>query len=332
LQNSPNAHKPFVCYEFLSDELVRWLPNVINLSHHDTVHPDEEGADHHHHFTDIPAKGLESIARMGSTSRKKDEQQNLKLHPRYLAGQIFSPDFFGTLLGRMYYLPATIEVMEAIVMPSRRGQKSFFWQTSLPKDFAGAPYRDLVRDYCRRSDSPPAIPVALYRHRSTHDVHCYIVSNPKGDTVLRQTDQVIWLGAQEFGDHVHRQGILKCSAFFKSDRLLPSELDKGTNGDVAPEMAQLSKMNTSSTMSNGDVSQTNTKSEKSSMVDLHYEVLTLNQRLHEVENRLDAVQDQSFQISRQVEVLPAKVVSLFEGVLAGNRANKELCCRPMQSS
>merc|ERR1712232_1174403 len=33
-------------------------------------------------------------------------------HPRFAAGQVFTPELWGVMLGRMYHMPAVIEIVE----------------------------------------------------------------------------------------------------------------------------------------------------------------------------------------------------------------------------
>merc|ERR1719399_2820441 len=87
LASKPVEERPFVMYEFLNDGAVSLLPPLSPIQAAPGKDDDESDDD------DSSPAGLQ-------------------LHPRYLAGQFFGPDFFGTLIGRMYYLPATIEVVE----------------------------------------------------------------------------------------------------------------------------------------------------------------------------------------------------------------------------
>lgn len=142
--------------------------------------------------------------------RKKAEAVPLKLQPRYLAGTIFTPDFFGTMVGRMYYLPATIELIEALAMPAKMGQPSSGWQTRVPKEFVGRSFGDLFEAFCRGQASKPALAIALYRPNSTGD-NSYVFTCPPKATGLRQGDHVVWLGCPEFGKWAAEKGLLLAS-------------------------------------------------------------------------------------------------------------------------
>eukprot|EP00929_Paragymnodinium_shiwhaense_P030875 TRINITY_DN17412_c0_g3_i2.p1 TRINITY_DN17412_c0_g3~~TRINITY_DN17412_c0_g3_i2.p1 ORF type:complete len:1226 (-),score=292.06 TRINITY_DN17412_c0_g3_i2:270-3947(-) len=114
----------------------------------------------------------------------------MMFHPRFAAGQVFTTEVWGAMLGRMFYMPALIELVEALVMPNRRGQSAFSWQLSIPAKYVGKRLSTLFRDLLfggwwqndeeealaslKREDSGadqqsssegPAVPLALYRLR-----------------------------------------------------------------------------------------------------------------------------------------------------------------------
>eukprot|EP00927_Polykrikos_kofoidii_P021886 TRINITY_DN20594_c0_g1_i1.p1 TRINITY_DN20594_c0_g1~~TRINITY_DN20594_c0_g1_i1.p1 ORF type:complete len:1504 (+),score=188.44 TRINITY_DN20594_c0_g1_i1:635-4513(+) len=120
-------------------------------------------------------------------------------NPRFAAGQVFTTEVWGAMLGHMFYMPALIELLEALVMPDRRGQSAFFWHIRVLPKYAGRPCSRLFRDMvlggwdkddkdeqspckntltpgiphlpCSREGSPsqphegPSVPLAVYRLR-----------------------------------------------------------------------------------------------------------------------------------------------------------------------
>ena len=44
----------------------------------------------------------------------------------------------------MFYMPAVIEILEALVMPHRRHQQAFPWQIKAPEEFVGRPFSQLM--------------------------------------------------------------------------------------------------------------------------------------------------------------------------------------------
>lgn len=89
---------------------------------------------------------LESSGR--SAVAEERSRESIMFHPRFAAGQIFTPELWGTMLGRMFYNPASIELIEALVMPASRGQHVYPWQLRVPAMYAGRPVLDLIMDLC----------------------------------------------------------------------------------------------------------------------------------------------------------------------------------------
>ncbi|CAK0900105.1 unnamed protein product [Prorocentrum cordatum] len=67
-------------------------------------------------------------------------------HPRFAAGQIFTPELWGAMLGRIYYMPAIIELIEALALPHVRGQVAFPWQIRVPPSYVDKEYSTLFLD------------------------------------------------------------------------------------------------------------------------------------------------------------------------------------------
>merc|ERR1719382_813660 len=67
-------------------------------------------------------------------------------NPRFAAGQVFTPELWGIMLGRMFYMPAVIELIEALLMPSRREQNAYTWQVRIPSAYEGRPFLELLGD------------------------------------------------------------------------------------------------------------------------------------------------------------------------------------------
>jgi len=67
------------------------------------------------------------------------------LMPRYASGRLFIPSLLGSVYARAYSTPGILELMEAMLMPSRRGQTSFPFLIGIPPRFHGKPYGELVK-------------------------------------------------------------------------------------------------------------------------------------------------------------------------------------------
>lgn len=79
-------------------------------------------------------------------SRSQDYGTSALFHPRFAAGQIFTPELWGAMLGRIYYMPAIIELIEALALPHVRGQAAFPWQIRVPPSYVGKEYSTLFLD------------------------------------------------------------------------------------------------------------------------------------------------------------------------------------------
>lgn len=147
---------------------------------------------------------------------------NLLLQPRFASGQAFTLDFFGSALGHGYHFPPTIELMEALTMPARRGQSAFPWQVYCPPEWVGRCFGELLRawllaDDPALSDVGSVTPIALYRRRGEvgpegwAPAAGYNVTLPKQGTQLRQTDLVTVLAGKSFGQAMAKRSLL-CGA------------------------------------------------------------------------------------------------------------------------
>merc|ERR1719387_1304513 len=69
--------------------------------------------------------------------------ESILFNSRFAAGQVFTPELWGMMVGRMYYMPATIELLEALIMPGERSQQAFPWQVRIPSSLHGRKYEEL---------------------------------------------------------------------------------------------------------------------------------------------------------------------------------------------
>jgi len=155
---------------------------------------------------------------------------------RFAAGQAFTLDFFGNALGHIYHFPPSIELMEALTMPARRGQASYPWQVRCPPEWAGRAFGELLRVWLLGGDAElpeagTALALALYRARAeaaggsgSEDDQPpvasqaslargggYNVTLPAPSSELRASDLVTVLAGQRFGQLMAQRGLL-CGA------------------------------------------------------------------------------------------------------------------------
>eukprot|EP00927_Polykrikos_kofoidii_P055803 TRINITY_DN50004_c0_g1_i1.p1 TRINITY_DN50004_c0_g1~~TRINITY_DN50004_c0_g1_i1.p1 ORF type:complete len:1103 (+),score=139.20 TRINITY_DN50004_c0_g1_i1:191-3499(+) len=177
--NRPGWRMPFVMYEFRSDRSVGLMSEIFQPLSNEPV----------------------------------------PMRPRYMGGSVVTPECLEKIIGQMYYLPATLELIEAFCIPDRSGQTSIVWQTKIPPGFVGKVMGDLLdagtRGTWRGLSSSPrcslGLPLALYRVEEGNALDVrgrYLRTCPSPEVTLRGSDEVIWLGTAYFGDEMRKEGLL----------------------------------------------------------------------------------------------------------------------------
>eukprot|EP00928_Gymnodinium_smaydae_P054890 TRINITY_DN38589_c0_g1_i1.p1 TRINITY_DN38589_c0_g1~~TRINITY_DN38589_c0_g1_i1.p1 ORF type:complete len:1064 (+),score=149.37 TRINITY_DN38589_c0_g1_i1:200-3391(+) len=140
-----------------------------------------------------------SPVREKNSSTVVKSSSDIKMMPQFACGQCFSLSFLGEMLGREYYVPSTMEVLQALVMPARRGQTSFPWLVPVPTDFLGHKFSELYAAWVSSADA--AVPLGLYRALPGKESPPlgYVVTNPSPDTVLYCTDRIYVLASTSWG-------------------------------------------------------------------------------------------------------------------------------------
>lgn len=88
----------------------------------------------------------EWLASFAGNRTEEKSHDSILYHPRFAAGEVFTPELWGMMLGRMFYMPAVIELMEALVLPSRREQNAYPWQVRIPDLYVGQPFSRILAD------------------------------------------------------------------------------------------------------------------------------------------------------------------------------------------
>jgi len=144
-----SAREIFTTYELQESKSARHLPNLVLKA----AMPIQEAMGWKINMVLNQVFGLASMRQVVSDGSMRpstveqtrlEEAESILFHPRFIAGQVFTPELWGAMLGRMYYMPATIELIEALVMPHRRKQTAYPWQIRPPASFVGRPYAWLV--------------------------------------------------------------------------------------------------------------------------------------------------------------------------------------------
>ena len=135
-----------------------------------------------HHYSPPPAPGA-----VPGTEAARRAAAPPFMHPRYAAGRVISRVDLTTIFASAFYTPGVMEVMEAIMMPSDRGQDSFLMLTPVPAEFGqstfGALYAELMKE--------KVMAVGLFRRINHLDNPMpYVLGFPPPDAVLAIGDMV----------------------------------------------------------------------------------------------------------------------------------------------
>jgi len=175
-------------------------------------------------------------------------QDNLKrpvhMLPRYAGGRVFIRSQLGALYAQAYRTPGILELAEALVMPSRRGQVSYPWLIEIPSDFDGRPYGDLVQacltdglqlSVDRNQGRNPILPVGLFRGEDSGLGIRYVFSNPPPETLVMPSDKMYVFASEAWGHAYTSRG--KALASFPWAEW--GEMVKGTarTGCLPPSMS-----------------------------------------------------------------------------------------------
>jgi len=130
---------------------------------------------------------------------------------RYVSGSTLYPAKMGSLIASAYYAPGTIEIFEAMCIPSRRDQVCMPWRFRLPPHYHGKKYQELVADLIAGAfvidpdkptcdDTLAALPVALFRSPGKNGCLLgYVFTVPPPTTPLDPGDFVYCLAPPAFG-------------------------------------------------------------------------------------------------------------------------------------
>lgn len=167
--------------------------------------------------------------------------------PRYAAGRIFIPALFGALFAQSHSTPGIMELMEALTLPSRRGQVSYpFMLPALERvaaEWIGKTYGELCESLLKnglgvilnteKEGFTHVMPMGLYRRTveaklcnddnlresysppppepmgTAHQGINFVYTNPKGNVPLLPGDQVYVLACAEWGSMVLREADTK---------------------------------------------------------------------------------------------------------------------------
>merc|ERR1719160_1333350 len=184
-----NDGSTFIMYELNDPQSAEFLPLPRTSPQRSTSSSGEKGGSHESEGG--LKKSLSTIPRQGdgweSEAAQEVEQFHLQMDPRYAIGQVFTLQLLGQCLGREYYVPSTLELMEALVMPARKGQPTFPFLVPVPDALVGKTFGVLFEKWTT-SEEDCAVPLALYR--TLYGSTGYVSANCEDSQTLRATDKV----------------------------------------------------------------------------------------------------------------------------------------------
>mmetsp|Transcript_2803 Transcript_2803/g.7119 ORF Transcript_2803/g.7119 Transcript_2803/m.7119 type:complete len:1134 (+) Transcript_2803:91-3492(+) len=170
-----SSSQAFVMYELHNESSAVFVPPPLNI-----ISPESQCGDSMHTEDD-------DVAELA-----------IKMQTQFACGQVFSLSYLGRMLGREYYVPATMELLQALVMPARRGQTSFPWLVDVPPEFVGDTFESLFLAWTRAKDA--ATPIGLYSNvPDARAPYGCVVTNPKKGHRLGDQDRVYVLASDNWG-------------------------------------------------------------------------------------------------------------------------------------
>lgn len=139
---------------------------------------------------------------------KENLKRPVHMLPRYAGGRVFIRSQLGALYAQAYRTPGILELAEALVMPSRRGQMSYPWLIEIPSAFDGKPYGDLVKaclanglklSVDMHGGLTPILPVGLFRDEDSGLGIRYVFSNPSPEITVVQSDKMYVFASEDWG-------------------------------------------------------------------------------------------------------------------------------------
>jgi hypothetical protein len=130
-------------------------------------------------------------------------EDSLRLERRFACGQVLTLNFVGEMLGREYYVPSAMQVLETMIMPVRKGQESMPFLVPIPKDLVGQTWGQLFVRWISDRDIAPAVSLGIYRsleydRDGAEACHVgYVIAQPPPSHLLRKHDLVYVLTTSE---------------------------------------------------------------------------------------------------------------------------------------
>jgi len=157
-----------------------------------------------------PSTALDSQIDSGASEAVPDEVASAFLSARYASGRICAPSVLGSVFGQAFETLGMLELCEAMLMPSRRGQTCYPYLFSVPPGFVDHSYGDLVAGCL--TDGLEIIPnesvliIGLYRRFADIDDSfdaetdfSFVLTNPPAEEPLLAHDQMYVFASEAWG-------------------------------------------------------------------------------------------------------------------------------------
>eukprot|EP00928_Gymnodinium_smaydae_P039055 TRINITY_DN26773_c0_g1_i1.p1 TRINITY_DN26773_c0_g1~~TRINITY_DN26773_c0_g1_i1.p1 ORF type:complete len:1110 (-),score=83.92 TRINITY_DN26773_c0_g1_i1:167-3496(-) len=289
----------FVMYDFHVESSAKFLPSFFDR---DASYP----------LSSQPTSSFKRTSSSATHIAVDDlASEALKCEVQFMSGQVFTLSFLGEMLGREFYVPSTMELLQALIMPARRGQTSFPFLVSVPPAFEGQTFTQLFEAWAQAKD--PAIPFSLYRHFPASRIrYGYTVTNPSRDCVLRADDRVFVLASSAWGRRMQNvdvspTGVPSWRALLAKENSPRCSVDHGSSSELPFQRASVAWTEETSEEGKAFIPKTD-----ESCADQKYDDDVMA-KLEKLEARMskteDSVRQQFEEITRKLDALTALAAS-----------------------
>lgn len=150
---------------------------------------------------------------------QKTFQTTLCGHPRFVAGSVFSPITAGAMLAHAFYVPGSMEVTSALVVPPScdggvDAKEIYIWQCHPREEMVGKSFREAFVSLLSDSDGP-AMTIGMYRFLEREEEleeqdppMGFVMTSPEPGTAMRDTDLLYVLAPAQWGAAAYRAGLI----------------------------------------------------------------------------------------------------------------------------
>mmetsp|Transcript_7239 Transcript_7239/g.8618 ORF Transcript_7239/g.8618 Transcript_7239/m.8618 type:complete len:1441 (+) Transcript_7239:158-4480(+) len=119
-----------------------------------------------------------------------------RCHYRFAAGRVLPKPAIAALFSMAYYTPGILELIEALVNPTKTEQTSLVWVAPVPLSYANRPYSELAMHFYEEG----TIPMGLLRG-SCGPLPFVVAKLPSCQTMVESADAIYFIATYEWADH-----------------------------------------------------------------------------------------------------------------------------------